>query len=396
MHTHASRPHARQSALPRRAALFDFPASADLSPDTGAARQHTIQWLSRFRVFENHASVEEYDALRFDVLTGLFYPRATGADLNLGSDLVGWYFVFDDQFDGELGCRPEEVARLVADVIRITEEDTAPGGTGGGEGPLLESFRDLWHRINSGRPRVWRDRFRHHWLEYLHSYHREALERTGAPPADGGGDAPRSVEDVLALRRHSIGVQPCLDLNEPFGGYTLPPALHGGFPLARMREATDDVVVFTNDIASLDKELAVGDVHNSVIVQWKLAGGGVEDAVRHIAGLANARYGWFEETAARLPELLAEAGADPGTHRAVGRYVDGMRHVMTGNLGWSLRTARYDERGTEAVSGGRQRPWARLTGAEDLIRAGRGAPPPPPGSGPDTRQPMPSEPSQLA
>lgn len=63
------------------------------------------------------------------------------------------------------------------------------------------------------------------------------------------------------------------------------------------------------------------------------------------------------------------------------RYVDGMRHVMTGNLGWSLRTARYDERGTEAVSGGRQRPWAQLTGAEELIRAGRGAPLPPLGSG---------------
>ncbi|MFJ1998129.1 isoafricanol synthase [Streptomyces asiaticus] len=364
MHTHAARPQARRTALLRRAAQFGFPASADLNPGTEAARHHTIQWLSGFGVFEDHASVAEYDALRFDVLAGLFYPRATGADLNLGSDLVGWYFVFDDQFDGELGSRPEAVARLVADVVRITDEDLAHGRAGGDDGPLLESFRDLWRRINSGRPQVWRDRFRHHWLEYLHSYHREALERTGALPGAGGAEVPRSVEDVLALRRHSIGVQPCLDLNEPFGGYTLPPALHGGFPLERMREATDDVVVFTNDIASLDKELAVGDVHNSVIVQRERAGGELEDAVRHIADLANARYRWFEETAAELPARLADAGADPDTHRAVARYVDGMRHVMTGNLGWSLRTARYDEQGTEAVSGGRQRPWAQLTGAQ--------------------------------
>ncbi|WAP54650.1 isoafricanol synthase [Streptomyces sp. S465] len=385
MHTQTSRPHARRRALLRRAALFDFPASADLSPDTEAARQHTIRWLSRYGVFQDHASAAEYDALRFDVLTGLFYPRASGAELDLGNDLVGWYFVFDDQFDGELGHRPEAVARLVADVIRITEEDETHGGARGGEGPLLESFRDLWRRINSGRPPVWRDRFRHHWLEYLHSYHREALERTGDLPGPGGAGAPRSVEAVLALRRHSIGVQPCLDLNEPFGGYTLPPALHGGFPLARMREATDDVVVFTNDIASLDKELAVGDVHNSVIVQWQRTGGDLEDAVRHIAGLANARYRWFEETAARLPALLAEAGAAPDTHAAVARYVDGMRHVMTGNLGWSLRTARYDERGTEAVSDGRQRPWAQLAGAEELIRAGRDASLPSPTGGPPHR-----------
>ncbi|MEU8828367.1 isoafricanol synthase [Streptomyces sp. NPDC048636] len=381
MTTSASRSHARQSALLRRAALFDFPASAGLSPDAEAARLHTVQWLSRFGVFEGSEAVAEYDALRFDVLTGLFYPGARGADLDLGNDLVGWYFVFDDQFDGELGHRPETVARLVADVVRITEEPlNAPGaplareacgndgggGYDGPGGPLLASFRDLWRRINSGRSPVWRARFRHHWLEYVHSYHREALERTGS-----GGGMPRSVDAVLALRRHSIGVQPCLDLNEPFGGYTLPDALHGGRPLAAMREATDDVVVFTNDIASLDKELAAGDVHNSVIVRRERAGGDLEDAVRHIAGLANARYRWFEKTAARLPRMLSRAGVAAPVRRDVESYVDGMRNVMCGNLGWSLRTARYDERGIEAVSQGRQRPWAYLAESDALLRAGR-------------------------
>ncbi|QKV91353.1 pentalenene synthase [Streptomyces sp. NA02950] len=377
MTTRASRSHARQSALLRRAALFDFPASAGLSPDAEAARLHTIEWLSRFGVFEGSEAVAEYDALRFDVLTGLFYPRARGADLALGNDLVGWYFVFDDQFDGELGHRPEAVARLVADVVRITEEPLSiPGapdtweasevGYDGPEGPLLASFRNLWRRINSGRSAVWRARFRHHWLEYLHSYHREALERAGS-----GAGMPRSVDAVLALRRHSIGVQPCLDLNEPFGGFTLPDALHRGHPLARMREATDDVVVFTNDIASLDKELAAGDVHNSVIVRRERAGGDLEDAVRHIADLANARYRWFERTAARLPRMLSRAGVGPDLRRNVQTYVDGMRNVMNGNLGWSLRTARYDERGIEAVSRGRQRPWAGLAESDALVRAGR-------------------------
>ncbi|MBL1096803.1 isoafricanol synthase [Streptomyces coffeae] len=374
MTTRASRSHARQSALLRRAALFDFPASAGLSPDAEAARLHTVQWLARFGVFEGAEDAAEYDALRFDVLTGLFYPGARGADLNLGNDLVGWYFVFDDQFDGELGHRPEAVARLVGDVVRITEEplDTpdareAPGdGYERPGGPLLAGFRDLWRRINSGRSPVWRARFRHHWLEYLHSYHREALERTGS-----GGGMPRSVDAVLALRRHSIGVQPCLDLNEPFGGYTLPDALHGGHPLAKMREATDDVVVFTNDIASLDKELAAGDVHNSVIVRRERTGGDLEDAVRHIANLANARYRWFEKTAARLPRMLSRAGVGPDVRRNVQSYVDGMRNVMNGNLGWSLRTARYDERGIEAVSRGRQRPWAGLAESDALVHAGR-------------------------
>ncbi|MEU0842662.1 isoafricanol synthase [Streptomyces sp. NPDC005962] len=364
-YTTTSRPHARHAALLSRAALLDIPASADPSPGTGAARVHTVQWLSRYGVFTAGGAVAEYDALRFDLLNGLFYPRTTGAELDVGNDLIGWYFVFDDQFDGELGCRPEAVARMVRDVIRVTEEpDDAPGQ---GDGPLLESFRDLWRRIHAGRPPVWRERFRHHWLEYLHSYHREALDRaataTGAATGTGTGPQgpPLSVDAVLALRRHSIGVQPCLDLAERFGGYALPAALHGGYPLARMREATDDVVVFTNDIASLDKELAAGDLHNTVIVRHQRHGGTLEDAVEHIAGLANARYRWFEQTADQLPRLLGEAGAGADLRRDVDHYVDGMRHVMCGNLGWSLRTARYDERGIAAVSDGRQRPWAGLS-----------------------------------
>ncbi|MDX3228106.1 isoafricanol synthase [Streptomyces sp. ME19-01-6] len=337
----------------RPAALFGCPAADLISPDAEAARRHTIQWLSRYGVFQGDASVAEYDALRFDLLAAHFYPGETGADLALANDLCGWYFVFDDQFDGELGCRPREVSRLLDAIVRATKEAEAPAGRATGHtpgGPLVESFRDLWRRIHHGRPRAWRERFRHHWMEYLHSYHREALGRTGS--------RPRSVEAVLALRRHSIGVQPCLDLNERFGGYALPEAVHGGFPLVRMREATDDVVVFTNDIVSLAKELAAGDVHNSVIVQRELTGGTLEEAVGHIAGLADARYRWFEETAARLPALLAGVGAD--TLRHVTHYVDGMRHVMRGNLAWSYQTARYDERGIAAVSRGRQRPWAGL------------------------------------
>ncbi|MER7787337.1 isoafricanol synthase [Streptomyces sp. NPDC097640] len=335
------------------AALFGFPASDRISPDAEAARRHTIRWLSRYGVFQGDESVAEYDALRFDLLAAHFYPGETGSDLALGNDLCGWYFVFDDQFDGELGCRPQEVSRLVDAVFRVTEEPEDPAGTAAEHtpgGPLVESFRDLWRRIHHGMPRVWRDRFRHHWTEYLLSYHREALGRTGS--------RPRSVEAVVALRRHSIGVQPCLDLNERFGGYALPEAVHGGFPLAQLRKATDDVVVFTNDIVSLAKELAAGDVHNSVLVQRELAGGTLEEAVRHIARLADARYRWFEDTAARLPALLAGAGAD--TLRHVAHYVDGMRHVMRGNLAWSFETARYDERGIAAVSSGRQRPWAGL------------------------------------
>ncbi|WP_431041033.1 isoafricanol synthase [Streptomyces sp. P1-3] len=347
------RPRARRSELARRIALLDIPAGRAVSPDGEAARVHTIDWLGRFGVFADGAAAAEYDALRLDRLSALFWPQATGAELDLANDINGWVFVFDDQFDGALGCRPDAVSRLVDDIVRITHEPPGPVPTAVGADPLLASFRDLWHRLNSGMPQVWRDRTRANWVDYLRAYTREARGKAES--------APRSLAALLAVRRHSIGVHTCLDLHERFDGYALPPAVHDSAPLAAMRAAADDVVIFVNDIVSLDKELATGDVHNSVIL-WRERGGcTLEGAVRHIAGLANSRYRYFEELAARLPGVLAEAGASSELLRHTALYTDGMRHVMRGNVTWSLETSRYDERGVAAVSEGRQRPWAGLT-----------------------------------
>ncbi|MET7900830.1 isoafricanol synthase [Streptomyces sp. NPDC005355] len=360
--THASRPHARQAALLRRTALLDFSGSADLSPGAKTAKAHTVRWLSRFDMVRERSTLAEYDALEMDRLAAYFWPGAEGPDLEVAGDLHAWFIIFDDQFDGELGEDPEAVSRFVDAVVRVT---STPDGEADGAppSPLVLSFRDLWRRMNAGMPEIWQDRFRGHWRDYLRAHNREALTRTGR--------VFPSLDAYLSVTRHTIGVQPCLDLIERFGGYTLPSALHGSFPLAGMREAADDVVIFVNDLVSLDKEMAAGDIHNSVIVLRDREGGTVEEAVRRIADLANSRYRGFEEAAARLPALLAEAGVGPGVRRDVEHFVAGIRHVMCGNLGWSLRTSRYDERGVEAVSRGRQRPWADLAGREAVVRAGR-------------------------
>ncbi|MFF8812194.1 isoafricanol synthase [Streptomyces pactum] len=342
--------------LAGRARLLEIPVGVAESPDAEAARRHTIGWLRRFGVFPHEAAAAEYDALRLDRLSALFYPGAVGADLDLANDLNGWFFVFDDQFDGELGYRPEAVARLVDSVVAVTREPvaSAPPADRAGGNPLLDSFRDLWRRINDGASPVWRDRFRENWCGYLEAHKREARDRTGEPLP--------SLEALLAVKRHSVGVQPCLDLHERFGGFTLPPQVHGGGPVAAMRQATDDVVIFINDTVSLDKELAAGDVHNSVLLHRELHGGSLDEAVGHVARLANERFRYFEDLAARLPVLLAAQGVPPRVVRHAVRYADGMRHVMAGSLAWSLETSRYDRRGIEAVRSGRQRPWGDLAG----------------------------------
>ncbi|GAA3379265.1 hypothetical protein GCM10020367_62120 [Streptomyces sannanensis] len=325
-----------------------FPARCHPGHDHG--RLHTLQWLDRFGMLSGERATAEYDAMRLELLMAYFYPDAGPEDLRLASDLMGWFFVFDDQFDGSLGQRPEAVARLVDSVMRVMHEDTVRPHESGD--PLAESFRDLWQRVSKGMPPLWRNRFRDHWRDYLTAYHWEALNRTrqGTLPLAG----------FLQGRRDSIGVQPCLDLVERNGRYALPRELHQGAPLAEMRKITADVVIFVNDIVSVDKELAAGDVNNSVIILHKETGRTVDDAVRHVALLANSRLARFQELAAGIGGTLGDMGVPEDVRDQVDHYVDGMRMLMSGNLAWSLQTARYSEEGIAAVSQGRERPWAHL------------------------------------
>ncbi|HZG06095.1 MAG TPA: isoafricanol synthase [Streptomyces sp.] len=347
---------AGEDGLLRRVALLEIPFPSRISPDVERARAHTLRWLRDFGLLRGASAFEEYDALRLERAMARFYPRATGEDLMLATDVNGWFFVFDDQFDGRLGRRPDAVARLVDSLVEVMEEGEPPAGAPAN--PLVDSFRDLWHRVNDGMPPVWRERFGRHWRGYLLAHHREALNRSG--------DALPTVEEFLSARRHSIGIQPCLDLAERCGRYALPPELHDGSPLREMRRITDDVAIFVNDLVSLDKELAVGDVNNTVILLQRATGRPLQECALEICALANGRVARFLEHAARLPGLLAAGGAPAQTRARVEDYVDAMRNVMRGNLDWSLESGRYDASGVAAVSDGRRRPWTGLlTAPED-------------------------------
>ncbi|WP_344533954.1 isoafricanol synthase [Streptomyces albiaxialis] len=341
-------PH--RSLRDQRAALLDIPFPDPLNKAAGRARRHTLDWLAAFGLLSGTAATREYDALRLERLMAYFYPDAAPDDLELATDLNGWFFVFDDQFDTTLGRSPARIPPLV-DALLCALDD-GPREATVRAGPLAAAFRDVWVRATAGMPDHWRRRFRAHWREYLCAYEWEARHRTSG--------ATLSLADFLSLRRRSIGVQPCLDLAERCGGYSVPDALHGALPVAVLRELTADVVLFVNDLVSLEKELAADDVNNSVLVLRSRAGCSMEEAVRRVARLANARVARFQQLAAALPAFLDGESAAPAVRHGVARYTDAMRALMRGNLSWSLETPRYADTGTGAVAHGRPRPWTGL------------------------------------
>ena len=333
---------------------MDIPFPDPLNTAAGRARQHTLDWLAAFGLLSGTAATEEYDALRLERLMAYFYPDADPVELELATDLNGWFFVFDDQFDTELGRRPERIAPVVEALLRVLDDGLPPARARAQAGPLGAAFSDVWARAAEGMPDHWKRRFRAHWRAYLRAYEREAAHRTA--------ESVLTLAGFLSLRRDSIGVQPCLDLAERCGGRVLPDTLHGARPVAALRELTADVVLFVNDLVSLEKELAAGDVNNSVLVLRARADCSLERAVRRVARLANARVARFTQLAAALPDFLTATAAPARLRADAGRYTEAMRHLMRGNLSWSLETARYEDRGAEGTPAAQDgpRPWTGL------------------------------------
>lgn len=344
-------------AVTRRTAAIGIPFPARLNPAVQEARLHTIGWLHGYGMLRGEPATQEYDALRLDRLMAYFYPDAEASELALATDFNAWFFLFDDQFDGDLGQCPEAVSLFVDRIVRTM--DDAPDLLGGPESPLVTGYRDIWQRLTAGTPRTWQLRFKNHWERYLAAYHWEAQNRQRK--------GVLQLEQFLKGRRDSIGVQPCLDFAERCGGYTLPRELHGRPPMSELRRLTADVVIFVNDIVSVEKELAAGDINNSVIILKRSTGCTLEQAVRRIGRTANARVEQFQEIAATLPATLGELGMPADVHDHVDHYVASMRNIMSGNLVWSQETPRYDDTGTASV---RTRPWA------DLFAAGNPGIPP--------------------
>jgi 5-epi-alpha-selinene synthase len=97
----------------------------------------------------------------------------------------------------------------------------------------------------------------------------------------------------------------------------------------------NNVVCWSNDIISLDKEMKRGDVHNLVLAlrcEHQLV---LQEAIDHAGELHDAEVRAFIDLEPRLPSFGAAVDAE------LARYVVILRSWMRGNLDWSHASGRY-------------------------------------------------------
>ena len=272
--------------------------------------------------------------------TGIGYLAArcfAGAELGRLALIAQWLTLIirlDDQFDdGPLRRHTQHVDDVVDELEAILH--AAPGPAPAPRSPVADALIDLWSRTTVLMSPAWRRRFVRHFSRWLETLRAEVATRAH------GGHPAESAHHIA--RRDAGGIQNVLDLIELAGHCEVPPSFEAGAAFRHLRDLTADVVHWTNDLVSWDKELVRDDVFNAVILARHHRGMSLEAAVDEVASKLGAAVAAFVAAEDGLDAALDAAGLASDDRLRVRNAVDGMRLVMRGHRDWAVGNPRYGE-----------------------------------------------------
>lgn len=310
---------------------FDIPAPTEISPDLDAARHRNLAWVRRTGLVGDGAALDWYASWDMPALAALGYPYARGAELDLCADAMAFFFVFDDQFDGPLGQDPARAARVCQRLIDVVHGESASPDRE--HDPCTAAFADIWHRARLDAPPGWAPRVAHEWEYYFAAHPHEAVNRGRGTPGD--------MEHYLHVRRGIAGTTLPLSLGERAARITVPAAAFHSPHLRIMRELAIDVTLMANDVYSLEKEEARGDMDNLVLVLQDTLALTRDKAVAAAHDEVDRRCVQFRDLTGQVAAMTEELGLTAAQRAAVDTYVDVMSAWMSGYHAWQTRTARY-------------------------------------------------------
>jgi 5-epi-alpha-selinene synthase len=278
------------------------------------------RWVEVHALAEG-AALDDFTRIGCGTCAAAGFPDAPSELVQLASDQISFLFLFDDAY-------AETRYRVDPQRLRAATQPYADvaGGTGAVETPFGRALADLSARARLRAPASWSERYRASFLDYFEGCAREAHWRRK-------GEVP-SLDVYLALRRSSIGMEPMFDVMELALDRVLSPAEHASIEAVELRRLGAELSALVNDLSSLEKEEALGDVCNVVIVMQAFLG---SDRLR-------AREAIIERHDAELKRLSALEARLETTQRGspLAGYARCIRQWLVGHAAWIRSSRRYE------------------------------------------------------
>lgn len=302
-------------------------------PEVEKIEAHTRDWAVRLHLAQSDAATENLARSSYGDLAAYIYPLAPLPEANLAADWLAWLCFADDQYEeGTHGSEQEWGA--VTEAVRAVLE---PGHVAGPltRTPLIRALADLSRRLDLLASPVWKKRFTGHFLDSMAAAMREIqLREEGTPPP---------LSEYIGLRRDCGAVLPSLDLIEVCAHVELPPEVYHSTAYQEIVLAGTDIISWTNDLYSLDKEIAHGIVTNLVLVLQHQRGLDRPRAFRAAHSLIDRRVADLLAAQQRLPALAESLRLDAATRMALHRCAEGVRDWVAGSNRWHATASRFQQ-----------------------------------------------------
>jgi len=325
---------------------FDVPFPPRISPERERVTEHSRIWVQRMGLRSNPAELRQHDRYDMPLFVCLSYPDATGPELDLISDWVCWWAIWNDLTDdpGFLN-NPHEVNRFFSSLAAVVASPDAASDRDLPAQPdsFVAAFVDLWQRWRHGMSPTYIARTGKNWMNWFNSWITENHNRRNAVTLD--------VPSYHELRDVTGAVDLELDGAERVGHYEVPPGILASRIIHDMRQITIRVINITQDVQSLPKEEKAGDQHNLVLVLEREQSCTREQALREVHTMIRRWTDAFLTHEAAVPRLLDQL-ALPLTERwPVYKHVADMRTMMKGGVDFCAASGRYAQPHTDTNTG---------------------------------------------
>jgi len=325
--SHAAVPPSAASTR-RRVQIPDLYCPFDPAVHPAAADVHTqsVAWARVMGLARDDQHVQALHRAKVGWLVGRAFPVADDLPaLQIAADWTTLFCLIDNHIENIHGPALSHVyLRGLLEVFRLGAAPLIAD-------PFAQAFRDLRERmIQVGVP-AWIDRFGEQLERLFRAFVDEAKYRVLAA-------VPEMVK-YRKMREVSVGLYFGFRLGELTDGIRLPAAVREHPTVRSLESKAAAVVGLANDIYTVEKEMAKGEVNNMVMVLMHEENLGFDGAMRRAVELHDAETREFAALAAELPSFSPEIDAD------LRRYIEVLTSMICGHNSWADETDRYAPRG---------------------------------------------------
>ena len=311
----------------RRVKIPDLycPFDPAVHPAAAAVHMQSVAWARAMGLARDDLHVQALHKSRVGWLVGRAFPVADDLPaLQIAADWTTLFCLIDNHIENIRGPALSHV--YLRGLLAVFRTGAAPLIAD----PFAQAFRDLRERMLEVDVPAWIERFGDQLERLFCAFVDEAKYRVL--------EAVPELVKYRKMREVSVGLYFGFRLGELTDGIHLPSQVREHADVRNLESKAAYIVGLANDIYTVEKEMAKGEVNNMVLVLMQEESIDFDQAMRLAVEMHDAETREFATLAAALPSFSPELDLE------LRRYIEILTSIVCGHNRWADETDRYAPR----------------------------------------------------